>query len=235
MRSSYKILLLLPLLSILCKKPDLPTPTASDILSVNVVENNVPADNYSYALITAAVDNAIVDTTNTVTFTTDLGQFSTGGTTYTTTFDLQGVQGVASAYLKATSPQTAHIKVTVGVNYSQSVTVLFTPSWPDTLYINTVASATNALSTRVDIMVQLYKAEGLITPGLLVNMSATDSAGKTIGSFTNIKPSDTSGGATGQFWLQDTTYTGFVNIQAKLSETNNKVLQTVNKILYVKQ
>lgn len=230
MRSSHLLFLFLPALGILCKKPDLPTPSAGDILTVNLVKDSIPADNYSVALITARVDSAIVDTTNTVTFTTDQGTFASGSNTYSTTFDLHGV---ARAYLKSQSPQVAHVGVTVGSNYTQTVDVHFIPSWPDTLYINVQASATNALDTRVDVTAQLYKLTGGMTAGLAVDFNAMDSAGKLIGTFTNVKPSDVSGNATGQFWLQDTMYTGFVYIHGKMLLPGNHVMQSSNQILFI--
>jgi hypothetical protein len=208
---------------------------ANSVLKLQLANNgiptpnmSIPADNYSYAQIMAIIDSTILDTTTTINFTTDNGSFSTGGTSYAAKVD---IHGNAYAYLKSKVVVTAHVQATVGANYTQNLTIPFTTSYPDTMYINLPDSASNDLANRVSFSATLYKYLGSISPGLSVNFSARDTLGTPLGSFTHVLPSDTTGTVNAQFWLDNSSYTGFVYFNAYLLNGGKDTIRTSSKML----
>jgi hypothetical protein len=193
-----------------------------------VVSDSIPADNYTYAEIRAAVDSSVVDTTTTIAFATDNGTFSVGGTSATAKID---IHGNAYAYLKSKSILAAHVQATVGANYTQNITIQFTTSYPDTIFLNLPDSATDDLANRVNFTTTLYKRLGSVSPGLSVNYNASTQSGAAIGMFARIIPSDTTGSVSGEFWLDSASYAGFIYIQAFLVTRASDSIKTTGKML----
>ena len=209
---------------------------ASKIFQLAVVDTSgnvlstidVPADNYTYAIIRAHTDSSVIDTTTAFSFTTDNGSFSTGGTSASSKID---IHGNAYAYLKSKAVLNAHVQATVGGNYSQYITIPFTTSYPDTLYLNLPDSATDDLAGRITFTTTLYKYFGSISPGLAVVFNATTAAGASIGTFTHVLPSDTTGTVNAEYWLDNATYTGFIYINAYLVTSTKDSIKTSGMML----
>lgn len=208
-----------------CIKPA-PFLPANQVLSLQAfdIHNNpitagdsISADNYSYAQIVASVDSSILDTTVTISFTTDNGTFLTGGTSYVAKIDIHGKAYVS---IKNKWPLSAHIQASVGSNYTQNLIVPFNSSWPDYIVVKLPASSPDSLKTRLSFSTLLAKSFGTVSPGLTPAFLATDTSGNAKGSFYAVTPSDTTGTVTGQFWLQDSTYVGFLYIRAVLYLNN---------------
>lgn len=72
----------------------------------------------------------------------------------------------------------------------------------------------------------------LLSEGMLVNYydSAATSSGGSVGTFLNNTYSDSVGNTNVEFWLQDTSYHGFVYINGYINTTTGRVMGS-NKIL----
>jgi hypothetical protein len=163
--------------------------------------DSIPADNYTYAVIEdTLVDLSVLDTSSAVTFTTDNGVFSTGGTTYATKFDQTGK---AYAYVRNKWPVAAHVQASVGANYALTLTLPFQTAWPDSLYLQLPAIVADTAGAMVTFTTKLVRPLGTPTPGLQPGFWATNAAGARVGSFYNITPSDTAGNVSAAFWPLD--------------------------------
>lgn len=214
------------------------TPTAGEILTLQLYKDGKPApdastpgDNYTYATIVAILDSTVVDTTNTVSFTTDAGTFPNGTASVSASIDLHGK---AYAYLKSGSVLTAHVQATVGSHNVQNIDVPFTTSWPDKLLINLPATASDTFTNRIDITATLIKNPGMPSAGFELGFYATDTSGKPKGSFYNITLSDSGGNMSVQYWLQDSTYKGFITIRGFLVRQPGDSVIGINKMLFTK-
>jgi hypothetical protein len=208
---------------------------ANEVLSLQMYQNGqavptytVPADNFTYAGFIAHIDSTVVDTTTTIAFVTDNGSFSTGGTTLTAKVD---IHGNTYAYVKSKLAIATHVQASVGASYTQNLTVTFTTSYPDKLFLNLPDTANNKLGNRVSFTAILYKYLGSPSPGQSVEFTATDALGANIGFFENPMPSDTTGAVKSSFWLQDTTYVGFVHIRGALAISPGDSISTTSQML----
>lgn len=232
-----KHILTVPMLfciALACNK-NVKTPAADEVLKLYSTRDNMPvtndsvlADSYNYAVIVGKVDSSVVDTTTTIIFTADNGSFSTGGASYTSKIDLHGE---AYAFLKSKYPGPAHVQAQAGGNYTQNLTIQFIPSWPDQLFVNLPAKTSDSLGNRLSFSTNLVKNPGMASVGFILGFYATDTVGNRKGSFTNIMPSDSSGTVNAQFWLQDSTYKGFLTVTAYLVRNTSDSIKGTNKML----
>lgn len=204
--------------------------TNSNLFHVKLSADSIVANNYSYLEITVSADSNTIPAKREVKFETTKGVFSNGSNAYTTSID---VSGKAYAYLKSDKSEPALVKVTMALNTKQ-VTVRFTTAWPDFLNVDVPASASNALSSKVTVSVQSGRNTGSVTPGIPVQFLARDTANKPVGTFMNLRPIGSDGKASAEFWLQDTTYKGFVNITGFVVRKPTDTVKGVNRVLFVK-
>jgi hypothetical protein len=233
----YALLLLLLSADLACQKSASIAP-AKKILALQLDTNSVaapnyslPADNYTYAQILASTDSSILDTTTTITFTTDYGSFSTGGQSATVKIDLHGN---ASVFLKSKTAISAHVQAAIGTNYVQNIPVSFVTAFPDSLYLNLPDSANDLPETRLSWTTSLYRRLGSATAGQNVGYQAFDTAGNRIGQFYNETASDTTGNAGVQFWLNNSNYVGFVYVKAYLIVSPGDSITTRNAMYILK-
>ena len=198
---------------------------------VPVPNESVPADYFTYATVVASIDSTVVDSTSIISFSTDNGIFSVGGSTMTAKVD---IHGKGYAYIKSKYIGPAHIQATVGGNYTQNIQIQFTTSYPDKIFVNIADTASDLPGNRIPLTATLYKYYGICSPGLLVQFIAVDTLGNSIGVFTNSVPSDTSGTATAQFSLNDATYSGKVMISGSLAIPSAQTVTGTNTILFLK-
>jgi hypothetical protein len=191
----------------------------------------IPADNYSYSQILAIADSSVVDTTTTIVFTTDNGTFSTGGQSATVKIDLHGM---ASVFLKSKSVVSAHVQATIAGNYTQNISVTFVTAYPDSLFVNLPDSANDLPETRINFNTILYKHHGSSSPGLNIGYEGFDNNGNSLGYFYDPTPSDTTGNATAQFWLNNSNYVGFIFIKAYIVIATGDSVTATNTMYIVK-
>src|ERR1700733_1813927 len=165
-----------------CQKPSALLPPGQ-VMNMEALDQNgrpvglpgVPADNYTYVqIIDTLVDISVLDTTTGVTFTTDNGSFSTGGATFAAKFDQNGK---AYAYLRSKVAIPAHVQATVGTNYSDNLTIPFQTAWPDSIYMQLPAEASDSLATVVAVITKLLRPFGTPSAGLQAGFYAKDTAG----------------------------------------------------------
>jgi hypothetical protein len=222
-----------------CQKPPAPLPP-SQVMNLSALDPNgnplgptgIAADNYTYAkIMDTLVDISVLDTTTTVTFTTDNGSFSTGGTTYAAKFDQTGK---AYAFLKNKLPTAAHVQAAVGTTYTLSLTVPFQIAWPDSIYLGLPNEASDSLGSRVSFTTKLLLPLGTPSIGLQVGFYATDINNNRVGTFNNITPSDSTGSVNAQFWILDPTYTGFESVTGYVVVSPGDTIKGKNLILITK-
>ncbi len=201
-----------------------PQPTANLQLAVTI--DNVPADDYSYAVLTATTG---IQANHNVVFTTDRGHFSNGLTSYTA---VATVAQPAKAYLKHNTAESALVSASVSNQNTSEAWVNFLPAYPAFITVNPAVSTLPAALTSTTIVnSQLIRLNGNVSEGMTVTYrdSIAIPGGGSIGTFLNNAPANATGNATVQYWLQNNTYHGFVYIIAEVV-TNTGIVSGRNKI-----
>lgn len=204
-------------------------PSAIDTLVLTVSKNDVLADNYSYAEINAtSKDPTTLAKTKTIKFTTDKGSFSNDLKEITTNI---GLDNVAKAYLKYNKPELVRVTATISNTYTKELFVKFVPALPDQIFIEPkTINLSSKLPSNSEIVARLVRSTGLVSDGQVVIFYDSTATNKSIGTFFNTTKSNTSGEATAQYSLQDSTYKGFVYIKGYVNDGAKKILG-VNRIL----
>jgi hypothetical protein len=153
-----------------------------DIISLRADPSTVPADGPTGngTRLTATIAASIPQQQRLVKFTTTNGSFVGGDS------DTPDSGNVAQVTLKSASPGTAVVTATVA-GVTARTTVEFVRALPDTIFVASDAGSVNragADSTR--ITVTLSRAVGQVSNGTPVTFTAVDSAGTTIGRFSEI-------------------------------------------------
>ncbi len=201
------------------------------IITLEAVKNNQPADNYTYAaVVVRSKDPGIINTSREVTFTTDKGLFSNDEKSYTTT---TAIDGTATAYIKCSQPDLVIIKATIATAFSRETQLRFVPALPDYINVEIPGNLKNALDANTTVTALLTRTYGTASAGQRVTFTAQKPSGETIGTFLNEKVSNSSGEATANFWVQDTSYAGMVVIKATVADGTN-VITGKNQVLVTK-
>lgn len=189
-----------------------------------------PADNYTYAVIVdTLVDKSVLDTSTAVTFTTDNGAFSTGGTSCAAKFDQTGK---AYAYIRNKWATSAHVEASVGTNFTLYITVPFQTAWPDSIYLQFAGAVSDSFGSMVTFTTRLIRPLGTPTAGLQLGFYARDTVGNPVASaFNNITPSDTTGSVTAEFWPLVLNYKGFLMVTAFLVTAPGDTIKGQNRVL----
>ncbi|MCW3466262.1 hypothetical protein [Chitinophaga nivalis] len=201
------------------------------IMTLDVIKDNQPADNFTYAtVVVKSKDPTVVNTLRTVTFTVDKGLFSNDAKSYTTNTTLDGV---ATAYIKCAQPDAVNVKAVIGSSYSREIQLHFEPALPDYLNIDMPGQLKNALDANTVITTTLTRLKGTVSAGQPVTFTAFRATGEPIGTFLNQKLSNATGEAQANFWVQDTSYAGIVVIKATV-KGNGGVVTGSNQLLITK-
>lgn len=204
-----------------------PEPIDSSIELI-VTKNDVPADNYTFAEI-SAVTKFRPTANDLIVFQADKGTFSNNSNTYSVNVSSNDT---TRAFLKYNKPGLVRVTATVYNKYSKEVFVSFQTSFPTLILINPDSSALQPLFTsKCNITAKLTRQVGSVSEGLLVTFydSIATSSGGSIGTFHNITYSNAQGESTVEYWLQDTSYHGFVFIKSYFDTDMGRVTGT-NKI-----
>ncbi|MEL1246320.1 hypothetical protein AAEO56_18755 [Flavobacterium sp. DGU11] len=219
---------LLCLALIACSDEPEPLKSAQSIqgdIALEATVNNAPADNYSYAEVTAMITGRL-SASDQVIFTAENGLFANGAATYTVT----AVSGQAvKAYLKY--DRAGQVRVTAAAfGKTKEVFLNFVPAWPDALMLSPdTGSLASEYTSNSLITTRLLKNTGVPTQGLLISYRDSIAGGGSVGTFLNNTQSDANGNATVRYWVQDTTHHGFVYIKGEIS-TPTGVKKAENRI-----
>jgi hypothetical protein len=214
---------------------------ASDVIRLTASPNPVAADGVrgTGTRLTATISSSIPQRLRTVTFTTSAGQF----TSDLVNSDTKKAQVTADAGNVATVQLVSDVPVTANVTaavagVSARVNVEFTRALPDLVSVQaspgTVAKA-GADSTTLTVF--LVRNVGQVSANTVVTYSAVDSAGTTIGTFTDITlatvdTTDTSSNprlkATAKFNPDDTAAIGAATITANVGGVTGRVVIQLN-------
>lgn len=205
----------------------------TDTLSIAIISDNIPADNYTYAHIQVKANNPdLMKSIKSITFKTDKGKFANGDVSYTTN---TGVDGTADAYLKHNIAERAIVTATIAGTYTREATVNFIPAWPDALSVEPAQSTMARIpGTHIDITSKLTRQYGMPSQGLTVHFRDSSSSSPTThpGTFLATTRSNADGIATTQYHLQDTaSVTGYIYIISYIDTGKNNNIIAVNRIL----
>ena len=212
------------------KKPDelkLPQPHDSSI-ELFITKNNQPSNNYSFAEI-SAITKFRPNSNDIISFKADKGVFSNNSNVYSVNVSSNDT---TRAFLKYTKPDIVRVTATIFNKYSKEVFVNFSPSYPDQILLSPDSSTLQpSFTSKCLIKSKLLRQVGDVSEGLVVNYydSIANRGGGTIGSFFNNTYSDSQGQSTVEYWLQDTSYHGFVYIKSYINTDTGHVLGS-NKI-----
>jgi len=200
----------------------------ADTLKLLITRDNVPADNYSYAEITAITKKRPF-ANNQIVFVADRGTFTNNSSTYTIQASLNDT---TKAYIKYSKSEPVRITATIYNTYSKEIYATFIPAWPGQIFVSPSVSTLPPLFTSMaTITANLIRSTGTVTEGRIVHFYDSASVtGASIGTFLNTTLSNPSGIATSQYWLQDTSFHGFVYIKSYVDTDTGRV-RGENRIL----
>ncbi len=223
MKNIFKLALLFTIVSSCTDEPGAlqTNPQIENSLKLAVTNNNVPADNYSYAEIKAIIKTN--KSNDVITFTTDKGVFANNTNTYTVGI---ATTDTIKAYIKYNKTDLVRITAKIADNFTKETFTSFVPAYPTNLIINPDASSIAATFTSSSIITSnLMRLDGTVTEGMVIQYhdSIATPLGGSIGVFLNNTYSDNQGHATVKYWLQNNTYQGFVYIKGVIDTPAGKV------------
>jgi hypothetical protein len=233
LKSAYTLMPVLACIFIInscSKEPDelkAPEQVGSSIELI-VTKNNVPSDNYTYGEI-SAVTKFRPNANDIIVFKADKGVFSNNSNTYSVNVSSNDT---TRAFLKYNKADVVRVIATIYNKYSKEVFVNFLTSFPTQILISPDSSTLQPLFTsKSNIKSKLTRQVGSVSEGLLINYSDSvgTSSGGSIGTFHNNTYSNSQGETTVEYWLQDTTYHGFVFIKSYIDTDTGRVMG-LNKI-----
>lgn len=220
-----KLTLLLVLISCIYNEPD----SFNDTTFIDVVASvgSVAADGSTTTNLSIQLDENLEIINKEVTFETNLGTFSNGEKSISTSLD---AFNKADAYLKSSTTGTASVMARIGAVVSESEEISFTEALADDLILNlNTLTHSNGINNKLTITATLLRSSGIPTSGLEVAFSAS---GTSDAVFRNETLSNANGVVTADFALNDTIFTGDVTITASqvkdLTVTGSEVL-TITK------
>jgi hypothetical protein len=215
-----------------CNNNDTLKPVDFSSLQVNLGSNDVLltstgvniADNYSYAQISLTlISETVIKQRNlidSVTFTTQHGQFANGLSSFSTIFDLNNN---AISYLKYNEPENVIVRASIPNLYVGDVMISFGPSLAKYVFIESDSSSLQSSklsSTKVNI--RLTKLNGIVSEGQQVTLydSTSNPTTSTVGIFTNTSFSDSLGNIVSRYNLINSTFSGLIFIKFKYQATS---------------
>jgi hypothetical protein len=224
------VLACLQILSSCSKEPDeLKAPEQVDSsIGLIVTKNNVLSDNYTFGEI-SAVTKFRPNANDIIVFKADKGVFSNNSNTYSVNISSNDT---TRAFLKYNKADIVRVTATIYNKYSKEVFVNFLTSFPTQILVSPDSSTLQPLFTsKCLVKSTLTRQIGGVSEGLITNYydSVATSIGGSIGTFHNNTYSNAQGQTTVEYWLQDTTYHGFVFIKSYIGTDTGRVIG-VNKI-----
>ena len=205
-------------------------PVATDSLILKVSKDSIAADNYTYAEIQAiSLNPDVAKKIKTVTFTTLKGTFSNGLMEFTATV---GTDGIAKAYLKYNLPERVIVSAKISGGYTRETIVTFFPSFPDQIFFEADSSLlSSVLNSKTKVTVRLLKYYGKVSEDLFVHLyDSTYTKIDTAGIFINTSGSDANGNITSTYTLNDTSFHGYIYINASFKKPSGEIITGTNRI-----
>ena len=199
-----------------------------DTLILPTIRDSVAADNYSYDEVVAKTKTPGEIQGRQVSFTIDKGSFANGSQQYTVTF---GIDSTVSIFVKHNRSEFVRLTATVNNSYSKQLNLFFSIAYPDHVSVD----PDSLLMTRIPgnhtaVIARLMRSVGTASEGQTVNFYDSTDTGGSVGSFTNTTPSNNLGTASANYYIQDTSYKGYVYIKAYVQTPAGRVLGS-SKIL----
>jgi hypothetical protein len=217
-----------------CTKEEVPKIPAT-YASFKVGGNDtVIADNFSAIEISVQLDTSSSKDQKAVSFTTTIGSFIEGGTTVTVNSD---IGGVAKVHFKSNTIGNATLKASITGNSTNLVIskdVYCSAAWPDLITINTSATLSHGLGNKLQVSANCLRNFGTVSQNIQVQFYATDTLNHGKGAFYNISPTDQAGKANSEFWLQDTTFSGYLYIYSKVVTNKNQTILGKTQVFVTK-
>ena len=212
------------------KEPDKlksPQPVDSSIELI-ATKNDIPSDNYSFGEV-SAISKFRPSANDVIVFKADKGVFSNNSNVYSVNVSSNDT---TRAFLKYSKPDIVRVTATVYNKYSKEVFLNFLTSYPTQILVSPDSSSLqSSFTSKCLINSKLKRQVGNVSEGLLVNYydSVANSSGSSIGTFLNNTYSDSQGQTTVEYWIQDTSYHGFVFIKSYIDTDTGRV-KGLNKI-----
>lgn len=205
------------------------TPAAvTDTVKATIVQDNVDADYYSYAIIEATVPRPAAGQTRSITFNTDKGTFADNNKSYTVTAD---AAGNARAYLKHNKAEIAIVTISSASAFSTTQNITFKTAWPENLFVDLGAGTMSRTpGSTVNVIARLTRNTGTVSEGITVSFKDSTQSGTSVGTFFNVGKSGSNGNATATYSLQDTSYQGYIYIVSTVNNGTN-IIRGVNRVL----
>jgi hypothetical protein len=224
------VLVCLLIISSCSKEPDeLKAPEKVDsTIDLIVTKNNIPSDNYTFGEI-SAITKFRANGNDIIVFKSDKGVFSNNSNTYSVNVSSNDT---TRAFLKYNKTDIVRVTATIYNKYSKEVFINFRTSFPTQILVSPDSSTLQPLFTSNCLVKStLTRQIGSVSEGLLTNYydSVATSTGGSIGTFQNNTYSNSQGQTTVEYWLQDTTYHGFVFIKSYIDTDTGRVMG-LNKI-----
>lgn len=222
----YILIIIFCLLLQACSKvpSDLKAPQQVDnSLTLKVTKNNIPADNYSYAEISAILKKRPA-ANDLIVFTADKGLFANNSNIYSVNVSSNDT---TKAYIKYNKAEVVRITAIIFGNDTKEVYATFLQAYPSQILIYPdVTTLPTLFTSKSLITAKLVRPTGMASEGLSINFydSAATSSLRSIGSFLNSTYSNSQGNATVEYWIQDTSYHGFVYIKGYINSDTGKVM-----------
>lgn len=230
LKSVSPVLVCLLIISSCSKEPeDIKEPEQVDSsIELIVTKNNVPSDNYTFGEI-SAITKFRPNANDIIVFKADKGVFSNNSNTYSVNVSSNDT---TRAFLRYNKSDIVRVIATIYNKYSKEVFVNFPTSYPTQILVSPDSSSLQpSFTSKCLIKSTLTRQIGSVSEGLLINYydSVATSSGGSIGTFHNSTYSNSQGETTVDYWLQDTTYHGFVFIKSYIDTGKGRVTGT-NKI-----
>lgn len=224
------VLACLLIISSCSKEPDelKASEQADSSIELIVTKNNVPSDNYTFGEI-SAVTKFRPNGNDIIVFKADKGVFSNNSNTYSVNVSSNDT---TRAFLKYNKSDIVRVTATIYNKYSKEVFINFLTSFPTQILVSPDSSTLQPLFTsKCAIKSKLSRQIGSVSEGLLTNYydSTATSNGGSIGTFHNSTYSNSQSETIVEYWLQDTTYHGFVFIKSFIDTDTGRVFG-INKI-----
>ena len=194
-------------------------------VTLSVTEDNIPADDYSYVELSAAVSN-LTASTGLLTFVTDRGIFANGKTTYSV--PVNGTAETKLAYLRYNRAEKVHVTAFLGEKVAKETFATFITAYPTQVLLSTDSgSVVASYNSVIQIKAQLNRQVGKVSEGMLVSYYDSTENGRSVGSFTKNEVSDAQGKSSANYSIQDTSYHGYLYLKGYIQNDVNKVLGVV--------
>ena len=198
--------------------------SATSVITIELASAQAPADGASVTPIFARIAAAVPPEQRDVVFSTTAGTLSIGTTGGASSVQVRaGTDNVATVNLVSPRSEGSALVTASLNNLSVRQGVEFTHAYPSRAALSIAGSfrLPATFATKSGLRMELFRDVGVVTQGTLVEWSATDdSTGHSVGYFSGMTPSDSTGSCTADFTPGSTVERGTTTIQARVVGNN---------------